>query len=267
MGAHFDHTIVHSRDSRASAAFLAGILGRPAPRASGPFQVVELEGGASLDFIDVGDYPFVPQHYAFRVLEEELERALARVRERDLPFWGDPHKGRPGERYEHEGDRGFYFDDPDGHLLEVLARPPGRGAGPAAAGSLRAIGVVRSRLTRRSDAPKQGSEGAPDAWVEFDPAFAEALDGIAAGSELILLSWLHQGDRSVLRVRPRRDPKNPITGVFNTRSPDRPNPIGLHRVRVLEVADATRLHVEPLEVVDRTPVVDVKPVLPGVADA
>jgi len=270
MGARFNHTIVHSRDAQKSAVFLAEILGLPAPRPFGPFLVVDLEEGASLDFIDVGDHPLVAQHYAFLIGEDEFERVFARIRERGLSYWADPRKERSGEIYRHDGGRGLYFDDPDGHFLEVLTRPYGSGtpgALPASAGPLRAVGVVRSQLRQRKDAPRQGSEGAPDAWVEVDPTFAAALDGIAAGSEVILLTWLHLGDRSVLRVRPRRDPRNPITGVFATRSPDRPNPIGLHRVRVLEIADATRLHVEPLEVVDGTPVVDIKPVLRGSSDA
>lgn len=133
--------------------------------------------------------------------------------------------------------------------------------------SLRLIGFVRSRLTTREHAPKQGSEGAPEAWVEIDPIFAEALDGIPAGSEVILLTWLHQGDRNTLRVHPRDDLRNPLKGVFATRSSDRPNPIGLHRVRVLEIADSVRMRVKPLEALDGTPVVDIKPVLPDPADA
>ena len=133
--------------------------------------------------------------------------------------------------------------------------------------SLRSVGFVRSRLTAREDAPKQGSEGAPEAWVEIDPAFVEALDGITAGQEVILLTWLHQGRRDILRVHPRDDPKIPMREVFGTRSPDRPNPIGLHRVRVLEIAGSVRLRVEPLEALDGTPVVDIKPVLPGSIDA
>ena len=133
--------------------------------------------------------------------------------------------------------------------------------------SLRPIGVVRSRLTTAADAPKQGWEGAPEAWVEIDPAFGKALDGIAAGQDVILLTWLHLGRRDVLQVHPRDDLATPLTGVFATRAPNRPNPIGLHRVRVLEIAEATRLRVKPLEVVDGTPVVDIKPVLPGVVDA
>jgi tRNA-Thr(GGU) m(6)t(6)A37 methyltransferase TsaA len=127
--------------------------------------------------------------------------------------------------------------------------------------SLRPVGVVRSPLTARDDAPKQGSEGAPEAWVDIDPAFAEALDGIAVGQEVILVTWLHRGRRDVLQVNPRDDPQNPLKGVFATRSADRPNPIGLHIVRVLEIAGCVRLRVEPLEALDGTPVVDIKPVL------
>jgi tRNA-Thr(GGU) m(6)t(6)A37 methyltransferase TsaA len=133
--------------------------------------------------------------------------------------------------------------------------------------SLRPVGVVRSPLTAGADAPKQGSEGAPEAWVEIDTAFGKALEGIAAGQDVVLLTWLHLGRRDVLKVHPRDNPDNPLTGVFATRSPNRPNPIGLHRVRVLEIAKTTRLRVKPLEALDGTPVVDIKPVLPGVADA
>lgn len=129
--------------------------------------------------------------------------------------------------------------------------------------SLRPVGTVRSRLAARADAPRHGSEGAPEAWLEIDPAFGEALEGIVAGSEILVLTWLHQGDRDTLRVHPRGDPQAPLQGVFATRSPDRPNPIGLHRVRVLELAGALRLRVEPLEAIDGTPVLDIKPILAG----
>src|SRR5262245_18875886 len=132
---------------------------------------------------------------------------------------------------------------------------------------LRPVGFVRSRFTAREEAPKQGSEGAPEAWVDIDPAFAEALDGIDPGQKLVLVTWLHQGHRDVLRVHPRDDPKKPLKGVFTTCSPDRPNPIGLHRVRVLEIAESVRLRVEPLEALDGTPVLDIKPMLSGSIDA
>jgi len=127
---------------------------------------------------------------------------------------------------------------------------------------LKRVGVVHSPLTEREAAPKQGYEGAPEAWLEFDPAVADAVAGIGAGDELLVLTWLDRADRDVLRVHPRDDLGRPQQGVFTTRSSDRPNPIGLHRVRVLE-ADGLRLRVADLEALDGTPVVDVKPPLRG----
>jgi tRNA-Thr(GGU) m(6)t(6)A37 methyltransferase TsaA len=125
---------------------------------------------------------------------------------------------------------------------------------------LHAIGVVRSPLTTRAEAPKQGDEGAPDATILLDPAYAEALEGVRVGDELVLLTWLHEADRSVLQVHPRDDESRPLTGVFATRSSDRPNPIGLHQVTVLGI-DGLELAVGPLEAIDGTPVVDMKSVL------
>jgi tRNA-Thr(GGU) m(6)t(6)A37 methyltransferase TsaA len=123
-----------------------------------------------------------------------------------------------------------------------------------------AVGSVESPLTERAAAPKQGDEGAPEAWLAFEPEFAEALDGIGAGDELLVLTWLDRARRDVLRVHPRGDPSRAQQGVFNTRSPDRPNPIGLHRVTVIAI-DGTRLRVRDLEALDGTPIVDVKPLL------
>jgi len=125
--------------------------------------------------------------------------------------------------------------------------------------TLHPIGVIRSTIRTRAEAPKQGSEGAPDAWLEVNDSAAEALDGLARGDELIVLTWLHQAKRDVLKVHPRSDPRRPLTGVFATRSPDRPNPIGIHTVTVREV-NGNRLRVGPIEVIDGTPVVDIKPV-------
>src|SRR5690349_8578719 len=127
--------------------------------------------------------------------------------------------------------------------------------------SFRPIGYVRSALTLRKNAPRQPDEGAPEAWVEVDPAFADALLGMKPGDDLVLLTWLHEGRRDVLRVYPRGDRKNTLTGIFATRSPDRPNPIGLHRVHLLEIRDGLRLRVAALEAIDGTPVIDIKPVL------
>jgi tRNA-Thr(GGU) m(6)t(6)A37 methyltransferase TsaA len=125
---------------------------------------------------------------------------------------------------------------------------------------LRFVGVIRSQLTALSEAPRQGFEGAPDAWLEVHAWAAEALDGIAAGDEIVVITWFHQARRDAFRVHPRSDPRNPLTGVFATRSPDRPNPLGLHPVTVRAI-EGTRLRVGPIEAIDGTPVVDIKPVL------
>jgi tRNA-Thr(GGU) m(6)t(6)A37 methyltransferase TsaA len=128
-----------------------------------------------------------------------------------------------------------------------------------------AIGKVESPLTDRDAAPKQGDEGAPDAWLVFDARVADGLEGIAAGDELLVLTWLDRAERDVLRVNPRNDPARGIQGVFSTRSPDRPNPIGVHRVTVLEV-DGLRMSVRNLEALDGTPIVDVKPLLRAIEE-
>jgi tRNA-Thr(GGU) m(6)t(6)A37 methyltransferase TsaA len=125
---------------------------------------------------------------------------------------------------------------------------------------LRPIGVIRSSIKERSKAPKQGSEGAPDVWLEVHPFATPALDGVAVDDELILLTWLHRAHRGTLKVHPRSDPKRPLTGVFATRSPDRPNPIGLHQVTVRKISKK-RLRIGPIEAIDGTPVIDIKPVL------
>jgi tRNA-Thr(GGU) m(6)t(6)A37 methyltransferase TsaA len=127
---------------------------------------------------------------------------------------------------------------------------------------LRPIGVIRSILKTRGEAPKQGSEGAPDAWLEVDPFAVQGLDGLVAGDAIIVVTWLHRARRDVLKVHPRSDRRRPLTGVFATRSPDRPNPLGLHRVTVRRVVK-NRLRIGPIEAIDGTPVIDIKPVLSG----
>ena len=122
------------------------------------------------------------------------------------------------------------------------------------------IGRVESPLTDKATAPKQGHEGSPEAWLVFEPAVLEGLDGIAAGDEVILLTWLDRADRDVLRVHPRDDASNPTRGVFNTRSADRPNPIGLHQVQIVAI-EGGRMRVRNLEALDGTPIVDLKPVI------
>ena len=132
--------------------------------------------------------------------------------------------------------------------------------------TMKPIGVIRSALHDRQAAPRQGTEGAPDAWLEVNPTVAEGLEGIPAGKEIILITWLHKAHRDTLKVHPRGDKGRPLTGVFATRSPDRPNPLGLHRVTVLEIA-GNRLKVGPIEAIDGTPVVDIKPVLSRSTDS
>jgi len=122
------------------------------------------------------------------------------------------------------------------------------------------VGVVESPLTDPAAAPKQGDEGAPDAWLVFEPEVLDALDGIGPGDQILVLTWLDRASRDVLKVHPRSDPSRKPQGVFSTRSPDRPNPIGLHRVEVVAL-DGPRILVQNLEALDGTPIVDVKPVL------
>jgi len=127
------------------------------------------------------------------------------------------------------------------------------------------IGWVESPLKDRAQAPRQGDEGAPDAWLVFQPEVAEGLRDLAPGAEIIVLTWLDRAARNVLVTRPRDDPARPPTGVFSTRSPDRPNPVGLHRVQVI-ATEGLRILVGPLEALDQTPVIDVKPVLGDAAE-
>jgi len=131
--------------------------------------------------------------------------------------------------------------------------------------TVRPIGRVESLLASTADAPRQGDEGAPDAYLILDSDIQAGLNGITAGAEIIVLTWLHQADRGILTVHPRGDLNRPEQGVFSTRSASRPNPIGLHRVRVLGI-DGLRLHVSGLEAIDGTPIVDVKPVLGSIEE-
>lgn len=126
--------------------------------------------------------------------------------------------------------------------------------------TLRRIGIIRSSIRARRDAPMQGHEGAPDAWLEIESWAADALHGLAAGDAIIVITWFHRARREVMRVRPRSDPRNPLTGVFATRSPDRPNPLGLHPVTIRTI-EGLRLRIGPIEAIDGTPVVDIKPQL------
>ena len=130
---------------------------------------------------------------------------------------------------------------------------------------VRPIGIVESPLTTQAAAPRQGDEGAPDAWLAIDGSFLDALSGLNVGDQVIVLTWLDRADRSVLMTYPRDDRSRSRLGVFATRSPDRPNPVGLHEVTVLAV-EGPRIRVNNMEALDGTPIVDVKPVLPRVED-
>src|SRR5215472_8339440 len=126
--------------------------------------------------------------------------------------------------------------------------------------SLQPIGVISSEIKDKKDAPRFYNEGAPDAFLEIEPAYVAGLQRMRAGHGIVVITCLHQARRNVLKVHPRGDKSNPLTGVFSTRSPDRPNPVGLHRVKVLEIA-GIRLHIGPIEVIDGTPVIDIKRVV------
>ena len=127
MAVELNHTIVAARDKRAAATFLTDLLGLPAPTSFGPFLVVPLSNGVSLDFMDTSE-EIRPQHYAFLVSEAEFDAIFGRIRSRNLPYWADPRHHQPGEINTRDGGRGVYFDDPDGHVLELLTRPYGSGA-------------------------------------------------------------------------------------------------------------------------------------------
>lgn len=146
--------------------------------------------------------------------------------------------------------------DATGAEGEALSpRPP-----VAASIAVLPIGVVESELRAPADAPRQGAEGAPDAWLVLESRYEDGLQGLQPGDHLVVLTWLDRADRTTLRVHPRDDLQQPLTGVFRTRSADRPNPIGLHQV-VLREVQGIRLRVGPLEAVDGTPILDIKPVL------
>jgi len=130
-----------------------------------------------------------------------------------------------------------------------------------AAIEIRKIGLVRSSLKNRQDCPFQEKEGAPEAWIEIDPAYADGLYGLHLGDEIMVFTWMHLANRHTLQVHPRGNRKNPLKGVFATRSPSRPNPIGIHQTRIISLGQPSKIKVQALEVVDKTPVVDIKPVI------
>jgi tRNA-Thr(GGU) m(6)t(6)A37 methyltransferase TsaA len=164
------------------------------------------------------------------------------------------------------GDRRAMVQDRWNNVWQI-ATPREQVPDPPAAAPfvLAPIGRVRSSLIEREQAPRQGNEGAPEAWIDFQSNVADGLGALQVGDQVVVLTWFHRARRDVLKVHPRGDAKISLTGVFATRSPDRPNPLGLHRVTVLAV-EGTKLKVGPLEAIDGTPVVDIKPVLAGTPD-
>ena len=152
------------------------------------------------------------------------------------------------------------------HASQEISYIPQKALAKTSLPRLRPIGTIRSILKKRKHAPMQGSEGAPDAWLELAPFAVEGFDGLAVGDEIIVMTWLHEARRDVLKVHPRSDRSRPLAGVFTTRSPDRPNPLGLHRV-VIRKIENSRLRIGPIEVIDGTPVADIKPILCDVRDS
>jgi catechol 2,3-dioxygenase-like lactoylglutathione lyase family enzyme len=125
MSVSFNHTIVHCRDKKETTAFLTDLFGLPEATTFGPFMVVKLDNGVSLDFMDAGDMEIRPRHFAFLIGEDDFDRIFARIRERELSYWADHAKKQPGEINHHDGGRGVYFEDPNGHFLEIITRPYG----------------------------------------------------------------------------------------------------------------------------------------------
>lgn len=196
----------------------------------------------------------------FAVEVSDLDDRVAALRAAGVSFRNDVVEG--------VGGRQVLIEDPAGNPVELFepTRPEARlGRGDGARYDVRVIGRVESPLADARAAPRQGDEGAPDAWLVFAPDVREAARDLAVGDDVLLLTWLHRADRGVQRVHPRSDPGRPERGVFSTRSPDRPNPIGLHRVQILDV-DGDKLLVRGLEALDGTPILDVKPVLDAGTD-
>lgn len=195
----------------------------------------------------------------FSVEVDDLDRTVARLRAAGARFRNDVVSGVGGEQ--------ILVEDPSGNVVELFEPTRaeaelGAGEARSQAGSyeVRPIGWVESTLVDPADAPNQGYQGAPDAWLVIDADVREGIRDLRVGAEIFVLTWLHLARRDELATQPGDDPTGPQRGVFSTRSPARPNPIGLHRVTVVEVGDG-RLRVEPLEAIDTTPLVDIKPVI------
>lgn len=179
-------------------------------------------------------------------------------------LWGLPFSLQSLAGYSFQVGRNVGFETerpPCGKVARMTeVRKTKTGTSGGTSGVLRPVGYIRSQIKKREDAPRQGSEGAPDAWLEITKPAIPALQGLQPGDEVIVITWLHRARRNVLTVHPRGDRRNPLTGVFATRSPDRPNPLGLHQVTIREI-HKDRLLIGPIEAIDGTPVADIKPAL------
>lgn len=194
----------------------------------------------------------------FSIEVDDLEEAVARLRAGGARFRNDIVAGVGGKQ--------ILIEDPSGNLVELFeptlgaARLDDAGDSPAQTYQVRPIGWVESTLADPADAPNQGDQGAPDAWLVINPAVREGIRDLEVGSDIFILTWLHRARRDELATQPGNDPTGPERGVFSTRSPARPNPIGLHRATVVAIEDG-RLLVRPLEAINATPLVDIKPVI------
>jgi tRNA-Thr(GGU) m(6)t(6)A37 methyltransferase TsaA len=194
----------------------------------------------------------------FSIEIDDLEGAVARLRAGGARFRNDIVAGVGGKQ--------ILIEDPSGNPVELFeptrsdARLDDAGESRAETYQMRSIGWVQSTLVDPADAPNQGDQGAPDAWLVINPEVREGIRDIQVGSDILVLTWLHQARRDELSTQPGDDPTGPERGVFSTRSPARPNPVGLHRATVVGIEDG-RLHVQPLEAINATPLVDIKPVI------
>jgi tRNA-Thr(GGU) m(6)t(6)A37 methyltransferase TsaA len=194
----------------------------------------------------------------FSVEVEDLEVTVARLRAGGARFRNEIVAGVGGKQ--------ILVEDPSGNLVELFeptlaqARLGDADDSSAETYVVRPIGWVESSLVDPADAPNQGDQGAPDAWLVINPEVREGIRDLRVGSDILVLTWLHQARRDELATQPGDDPSGPERGVFSTRSPARPNPVGLHRVTIVAIEDG-RLLVRPLEAIDATPLVDIKPVI------
>jgi tRNA-Thr(GGU) m(6)t(6)A37 methyltransferase TsaA len=194
----------------------------------------------------------------FSIEIDDLAGTVARLRAGGAHFRNDIVDGVGGKQ--------ILIEDPAGNLVELFeptraeARLDDAGDSRAETYQVRPIGWVESTLVDPADAPNQGDQGAPDAWLVINPEVREGIRDLQVGSDILVLTWLHQARRDELSTQPGDDPTGPERGVFSTRSPARPNPVGLHRTTVVAIEEG-RLHVQPLEAINATPLVDIKPVI------